>query len=192
MTNLTNTTEQISANKNFDKGYKWLHWSMAVLVILMFFATFGFAGVQNVSEHKEMLVGHSSLGTLIALLIILRVQKRFIKKDPTPVQDIARWQQLASKRVQLALYFLMLFMPITGYLTANFHDLPVMVFGAFNLRQSAELGYDEEGFAMLRQIHELGSKLFMLLLVLHVGAAIYHRAVKKDGVLASMTKVKNI
>lgn len=190
MSALTNTTEQTSS-KSFDKGYKWLHWSMAVLVMLMLLATFGFAGVQNIDEHKEMLIGHSSLGTLITLLIILRVRKRFIKRDPTPKQDILRWQQLASRTVQLGLYFFMVFVPLTGYLTASYHELPVMVFGSFDLSQAAQLGYDPEGFDMLRQAHEFGTRMIMLLLVLHIGAAIYHRMIKKDAVLASMTRVKN-
>jgi len=38
--------------------------------------------------------------------------------------------------------------------------------------------------------HELGTKMIMILLVLHIGGALYHRFVKKDDVLASMTRVK--
>jgi len=176
--------------KSFDKAYKWLHWSMAILVMLMLFAAVGFAPGMSIAEHKEMLTGHSSIGTLVSILLILRVAKRFVKRDPQPVQNIAHWQKLASKAVQLGLYFSLVFVPITGYLTARFHELPVMVFGAFNLNQAGSQGFNQETFDMIRLAHELGTKMIMILLVLHIGGALYHRFVKKDDVLASMTRVK--
>ena len=177
--------------KSFDKGYKWLHWSMAILVMLMLFAAVGFAPGMPQSEHMEMLTGHSSIGTLVSILLIMRVAKRFVKRDPQPMQNIAHWQKLASKVVQLGLYFSLVFVPVTGYLTARFHELPVMVFGAFNLNQAGSQGFNQETFEMIRLAHELGTKMIMILLVLHIGGALYHRFVKKDDVLASMTSLKN-
>jgi len=66
--------------------------------------------------------------------------------------------------------------------------LPVMVFGAFNLNQAGSQGFNQETFDMIRLAHELGTKMIMILLVLHIGGALYHRLIKKDNVLASMTR----
>lgn len=185
MTTLTNQSTQTSA-KHFDRGYRWLHWSMAILVPLMLLALLGFAQQMTTEEHITMLTGHSSIGTLITVLLMIRVAKRFIKRDPRPVQNIARWQQNASKAVQLGLYFCMVFIPLTGYLTARFHQLPVKVFGYFELNPAAQQSDEQQTFEMLRQAHEFGINLIMVLLVIHIGAAIYHRLINKDGVLASM------
>ncbi len=183
------TLEKIEATKmkNFDKGYKWLHWSMAILMMLMLFAVLGFAQVTTPQEHLEMLTGHSSIGTLITILLIVRISKRFIKRDPKPVQNIAHWQKLASSAVQLGLYFCMVFVPLTGYLTARFHELPVNVFGFLDISQSGQQAFNQETFDMIRLSHEWGTKVIMVLLVLHIGAVLYHRLIKQDGVLASMT-----
>ena len=176
--------------KSFDKAYKWLHWSMAILVMLMLFAVLGFAQDMSLDEHKEILIGHSRLGTLVSILLIMRVAKRFLKRDPRPVQDIARWQKMASKAVQLGEYYSMELVPIPGNITAGFHELPVNVFGFFNLNQGGQQGFNQETFDMIRQAHEFGTKLIMILLVMHIGAALYHRLIKKDDVLASMTTAK--
>ncbi len=189
MTDTTHELEQTPVAK-YDRGYKWLHWSMAFLVLLMLFALIGFAQEMTVEEHMTILTGHSSIGTIISLLLLVRLTKRFVKRDPQPQHILPRWQQMASKSVQFGLYFCMVFIPVTGYLTARFHELPVKVFGNFDISQAAQQSYDQATFDAIRLAHELGIKLIMVLLVLHIGAAFYHRLVKKDGVLASITTAK--
>ena len=189
MTDINNKLEQTPALK-FDRGYKWLHWSMAFLVLLMLLALVGFAQEMTVEEQMTMLTGHSSIGTIISLLLLVRITKRFVKKSPRPQHIMPRWQQLAAKSTQLGLYFCMVFIPVTGYLTARFHELPVKVFGNFDISQATQQSYNQATFDTLRLAHELGIKLIMVLLVLHIGAVFYHRLVKKDGVLASMTTAK--
>ncbi|MFT4929480.1 MAG: cytochrome b561 [Phenylobacterium sp.] len=191
MTTLTNQSAHQPAEgpaKHYDRGYKWLHWSMAILVLLMLLALIGFAQEMTTEEYKTILTGHSSIGTVISLLLIMRMSKRFIKRDPRPAQNIAQWQQRASKMVQLGLYFCMVFIPLTGYLSARFHQLPVKVFGYFDLNHSAQQAYQQQTFELVRGAHEFGIKLLMVLLVVHIGAVIYHRLIKKDDVLASMVK----
>ncbi len=175
---------------NYDLGYRILHWLMAILILLMLLAVMGFASVTNNQEHMEMLMGHSSLGTLVGLFLILRIFKRFIKKSPIPEQDLPKLQQRVAKTVQYALYGLMVWIPVTGYLTARFHELPVMAFGRFNLSNASQTMYNPELFDALRLGHEIGTKLIMVLLVLHIGGAFYHKLVKKDQVMRSMTGSK--
>lgn len=177
------------AMQKYDLGYKFLHWSMAMLIFLMFFAAIGFAKAITEEERLAMLTGHSSIGILISLLLVLRVTKRFIKKSPTPVQSIAQWNRLAAKVVQRGLYFCMIYIPVTGFLTARLHELPVRPFGLINISQSQQ-GFDQSAFFWMRLAHEAGIKLIMLLLVLHIGAALYHRVYKKDNVLKSMLPFK--
>lgn len=183
-----NAQSNLQGIRSYDKGYKWLHWSMAFLFMLMLLAFFGFEQVTNDQEHMTMLTGHSSIGTVVCILLLVRVFKRFIKGDPQPVHDMPVWQISAAKWMHLGLYFMMVLVPLTGYLTANFHQLPVMVFGAFELNASSGQTYERATFELLRLVHSTAIKVFMGLLVLHIGAAVYHRAIKKDHVLASMSK----
>jgi cytochrome b561 len=174
--------------KSFSLGYKIIHWFMAALVLLMFFGIVGFAQAITYEERMEMLVGHSSIGTLISFFVIIRIYKRFIKKDEVPDQNISRLQRKASLTVQYAIYLLLVLIPASGYLAANFHELPVMVFGNININGGRE--FNQNLFENLRLIHQLGIYSLMGLLVLHIGAAILHGIIKRDGVLGSMTRFK--
>jgi cytochrome b561 len=119
-------------------------------------------------------------------LLIIRVAKRFVRRDPLPIQDIKGWQQKLAKMVQLGLYCAMIAVPLTGYLSARFHQLPVKVFGYFNINQSSTQSGEQGWFEWLRACHEVSIQLLMVLLVVHIGAAVFHRLVLKDQVLASM------
>jgi len=174
--------------KSFSLGYKIIHWLMAALVILMFFGIVGFAQAITDEERMEMLVGHSSIGTIISIFVIIRIHKRFIKKDAVPDQNIGKIQRKVSITVQYAIYFLLVLIPFSGYLAANFHELPVMVFGNFNINGGRE--FNPTIFENLKSIHQLGIYSLMGLLVLHIGAALLHGIVIGDGVLGSMTRFK--
>ncbi len=188
----TSTTQlkQTPSIESYDKGYKWLHWLMAALVGLMFFALLGFNETMTDGERSEMLIGHSSLGIIISLLMVLRVFKRFVKRDPRPKHVLRPWQAFMSKAVQLGLYASLIFVPLSGFLTAQQHALAVKAFGVLHINQELGQDYEEATFMFLRQAHEWGIQALMVLLVLHISAALYHRWVQKDQVLGSMTKLK--
>lgn len=172
----------------FDTGYKILHWLMAVLVLLMFMAKFGFEQATTEAERLEMLLGHSSIGTVIAVLALIRIYKRFIKKDAVPSQRITRLSKTLSRITQYSMYFLLVYIPLTGYLSANFHDLPVMLFANFDINGGRE--YDEVLFGNIKSAHQLGISLLLGLLVLHIVAALFHGLIKRDGVMTSMVGFK--
>ena len=185
-TEVNTVTATKATPTSYDRGYKWLHWSMAVLIVLMFMAGFGFADAKTDAEHMIMLIGHSSIGTVLSLLLILRIGKRFITRSVRPIHPLPVLQQHAAKAVHLGLYACMIFIPISGYLTASMHPLPVKVFSIFNISQGAADAASEQSFNLLRQVHEYGIQLIMLLIVLHIGAALYHQFVNRDGILFSM------
>ncbi|SFC98750.1 cytochrome b [Pseudoalteromonas denitrificans] len=181
---------KVSSPSHYDLGYKILHWLMAILIFLMFFAVEGFASITSIDEHMVMLIGHSSIGTVISILLIMRMSKRFIIKSKRPIHDLNQWQKNVSKVVHIALYFCMALIPLSGYLAARAHELPVKLFGTFNLSQTQVSGFDKTYFETLRLVHELGIKLIFILLTLHIGAVLYHKFIRKDQVLSAMTKNK--
>jgi len=181
MSNRIKNNPQITT---YDKGYKWLHWLMAVLVILMFLATFGFAQVNTDVEKMEMLTGHSSIGSVIFLLFVIRFSKRFLFKSPRPKHDLPLLTNTSAKVGHLILYLLLFYVPITGYLSARAHELPVYWFGQVNLRALTD--YQQSYFEVIRNLHQSGVQILMLVVVLHISAAVFHGLVKKDGVFGAM------
>jgi len=181
-------TEQNQQTVRYDKGYKWLHWLMAFLVSLMFMAIFGFAQATTDAARIEMLMGHSTISSLIFILLLIRFSKRFIFKSPRPKHDLSAPISMAAKVAHIALYALLFYVPVTGYLVARAHDLPVLWFGQINLAKLIE--YEQSSFEQLRSFHETGVHVLMFLVVMHIGAALLYAIVKKDGVFGSMWPVR--
>lgn len=171
---------QLKTNQ-YDKGYKWLHWVTACLVILMFMATFGFAQATTDPAKIEMLMGHSTIGSLVFMLFVIRFFKRFVFKSPHP--EVESHKTVATIG-HTTLYLLLLYVPVTGYLTARAHELPVYWFGKVNLSNLND-GHNAN-FELLRNFHELGVKALMVMVLIHVAAAVHHGLIKKDGVFGSM------
>jgi len=177
--------EDLTSNNKFDKIQKLLHWCMAFLIILMLFALIGFANEMTIEEHKEMLIGHSSIGSIISVLLLFRIIKRISKKPKTSQIGQSKWQLIAANVVHFGLYLSMILVPVTGYLTARLHELPVMAFGSFKLNASAQI-YSESSFEFMRNTHEFSIVLLISLLTIHISAAICHKVILKDDVLKAM------
>lgn len=168
--------------ESYSWSYKLLHWLMTILICLMFMAFQGFQPDTSDADRIEMLMGHSSIGSFITLLIIIRLTKRFVLKHQQPQHKLPARQAKAAKSTHYGLYLLMVLVPATGYLTANFHHLPVQLLGSIPLNGSA----DAELFTTLKLVHVTLVQLLMALVILHIGAALAHKLVLKDKVLASM------
>ncbi|WP_438465397.1 cytochrome b [Marinomonas sp. PE14-40] len=186
------TTNTSVKTTRYDSLYKVLHWLVGSLILLMLIAKIGFANAITTEDKLNMLIGHSSIGSVLALLIIIRVVKRFVIKSERPIQTIPNWQKRLSGIVHLALYFCLIMIPLTGYLSASFHQLPVMPFTLINLSRVSSSGYVEADFLLMRSIHENMINLLIILLFVHIGGALYHKFIKKDDVMATMTPSKKI
>ncbi|MBM7036022.1 cytochrome b [Vibrio ulleungensis] len=175
----------------YDLGYRLLHWVMAFLFVLMLLAGQGFASATTEADRLVMLTGHSSIGSLVIILLLIRLTKRFVIRSPRPVHPLPSAQRAAALTMQYALYLCMIAIPVTGILTAQQHELAVNVFGTFNLSNASVDGYSESTFMSMRSLHESAVSSFKLLLIGHIGAALFHGFVKKDGVLRSMWFKRN-
>jgi cytochrome b561 len=163
---------------------KTLHWLIALIIITMLIFGQGF----ETSEGDDLafsLTGHSSLGLTVIGLIILRILWRIGHPPPALPETVAGVQLLAAKLSHLLLYALMIYVPVTGLYTAAAHEMPVMAYGAFDLRVTLSF-FGADDFEGRRFLHELGTWLLISLLAVHVSAAFLHQFVQKDDVLRRM------
>ncbi len=168
----------------FPRPFKWMHWLTALLVGLMLIAGQRFGGEMAESDRAFSLLAHSTLGVLVVALVLVRLACRFSGMARSPASALSPAQKTISRLVQGALYVLLLALPVTGFLTARAHELPVKVFGLVNIS-----GGGADSFERLRQVHETLTWLLIALLVLHIAAGLIH-AVKRDGVMNGMNPFK--
>lgn len=129
---------------------------------------------------------HQPLGTLLFALILVRVTWRLLlAKVPSGAHTGGIAGALAAA-VHLALYGLMVALPVAGLVYVFGSDKGVDFFGFYTLAipLKASIG----GYARdAREVHEALGTGLLILAGLHAVAALGHHYLLKDGTLARMT-----
>lgn len=180
-------------NVTYTALAKLLHWTVAILFLVSYGSAYmrHSAGLQSDLWRTSGLI-HRAAGLSIAVFVILRVYWR-VKNPPPPLHAASGWEKRSATLVHQSLYFFMIAMPLTGYLGTNVQT----DFGLFVVPNFAETsayqwisgGLPFESWErpldfFHRQIG--GAKVVWILIAIHVGAALYHHVVRKDGVLLRM------
>lgn len=168
----------------FSLPARILHWTMAVLIVAMLFIGVGM--IATVAEkHQWLLAIHKPLGIAILLLAIVRLIVRLRRPPPPLPTDLPVLQKLAAHLSHWLLYGLMIAMPLIGWAMLSAGGYPVML--SSTLRLPAILPENALVFAWLRSAHGVLAYLLFFTFLAHMGAALYHGLIRRDGVLRSMT-----
>ena len=163
-----------------------MHWSMAVLILGMLFIGIGMVSTVT-AAHRWLLRIHEPLGLLILTLALLRLAIRIRNPAPPLPADLPGWQPIAAYVSHWLLYALMLAMPLIGWAMLSAEGFPTAI--AHSLYLPAVIRPNPVVYAVLRTAHTYLGLLFFLTVIVHVGAALHHRLVRRDGVLSSMLGV---
>ena len=160
-----------------------LHWLM-VLFIAAVYATIELKGnFAKGSEPREVLKQwHFMLGLTVFALVWLRLLTRWLRPAPKAVAG-AGWERALAKLVHLALYGLMIGLPLLGWLTLSAADKPIPFFG---LELPALIGANKELAGEFKELHETLAVAGYWLIGLHAAAALFHHYVRRDGTLLRM------
>lgn len=170
------------------KGYGWisilLHWSIAALVIALYFIGEEFEDLGR--EAGAFLRGlHYSLGMVALCLIVPRILWRIVQGHPEEAAD-PRLVQLLARLVQWGLLLVPLLLVISGPLTIWTNGRPIDVFGVLQLASPFERNHDLHEF--FEETHELLSSLILPLVGLHVLGALKHLVLDRDGIFMRMLR----
>lgn len=165
----------------FPLALRLLHWLMAACILVMLFIGVGM--VSTVSELRTWLIDlHKPLGILILCLAAIRACIRLTRPAPA---DLPTIQRLAAHLSHLMLYALMFALPLVGWTMLSAGGYPVELFGTLVLPPLAPI--DGPLFAFLRQAHTVLAMTLFATILVHLGAALFHAWVRRDGVWHTMT-----
>jgi len=103
--------------------------------------------------------------------------------EPLKFYTLPPWQQRLGSAIHLALYALMLAMPILGWRLLSAAGKPVPFFGA---RLPALLTESKDLAEQLNEVHETIGTIGYLLIGSHALAALFHHDVTRDNTLLGM------
>ena len=161
-----------------------LHWLIGLAVLGQIALGWWMIGLPNTPPGYQ--AGwyniHKSIGLSIALLVLLRIVWRLRHPAPVLPATLAAWQRLAARCSHALLYLCLVLMPLSGFLGSSFTKYPIKFWGMVLPRWIDPSPAAKE---LCSQIHYATVCLFMLLIALHIAAAIKH-ALAGDGVFRRM------
>ena len=168
-----------------------LHWSMALIILGMICAGWTMVSLDDRVPAKFELFypWHKSFGMLILMLVLVRLATRLRAATPSLPEGLAAWEARAAKIGHIALYTLMILVPLMGYsMSSSFTQSDGVFFFGVNLPEL--LPKNDARFAVFKALHRYLAYTLLTLVVLHVAGALKHRFLDKDranDVLSRMT-----
>ncbi|WGZ93923.1 MAG: cytochrome b [Candidatus Thiothrix putei] len=126
---------------------------------------------------------HFMLGLTVFGLTGLRLLTRWMNPPPPNHVAIQPWQRLFASVMHLALYALLLAMPLLGWAILSGEGKAVVWFG---LELPALIQPDKELAEWLEDIHGTAGTMGYFLIGLHALAGLYHHYVQRDNTLLRM------
>lgn len=161
-----------------------LHWLMLVLLVAVYACIELRELFPKGSDPREALKHwHYMLGLSVLVMVWLRLAVHMIGPVPRIEPDPARWQKLLAKLMHVALYVLMIGLPIAGWLVLSAEGKPVPFFG---LELPALVGENKDLAKLFEEIHETAGVVGYWLIGLHAAAALFHHYVVRDDTLRRM------
>lgn len=164
---------------------RFLHWAIAGLILLgLIPAGLTMVSLEDGAPKNFLYEAHKSLGMVVFMLAVARVAVRAAQGFPPLPDAMPEWQKITARATHLALYALILVVPILGYTGAAMCCAPVNLFWTVPIPISVEGGMDQAKVVLTW--HKAAVFLMAGILALHVGAALWHRFVRRDGVFERM------
>lgn len=161
------------------------HWLIAGLIVTQ--AAIGLTMVQLglTPEKVRVFALHKSIGLTILALVVLRIAWRLSERRPADPAGTPRWQRRAARVAHLALYVLIVAIPLSGWWFNSAANAPLTWFGMFQV-PSLTGGYDPVWKPRALLVHQGLFWLLVAVLAVHVGAALWHHFRQRDDVLRRM------
>ncbi len=179
------TGSRSDVSERYSTPARVLHWSVAVLLLVQWSLGLAAENEGDRSASFRLLQVHFQLGTVLYAAILLRVGWRLQRRPPSSSIVERRWRARLASTVHGALYLLMITIPLSGYVIWVWMDAPMSVFGAFDLpRVFTPPDEDETWRANAWYIHHYSAYALGALVIIHVGAALWHQFIVRDGLIS--------
>ncbi len=161
-----------------------MHWAMLALLVAVYACIELREYFPKGSATRDGLkMWHFMLGLAVFLLVWLRLLLRIIYPSPPITPALGRLSLLMARAVHLALYGLMILMPLGGWLILSASGKPIPFFG---LELPALVAPDKQLAETVAELHETFGVTGYFLIGAHAAASLYHHYFRRDDTLKRM------
>jgi cytochrome b561 len=163
-----------------------LHWWTVLLLATqvplgLFMVRLGAA--TNFAEPTGKLYdSHKLIGLTILMLVLVRLAYRLAHGAPADEPTVEHWQKAASHITHWAIYALLVVVPMLGWLAISYYG----PFAPFGIKLPVLAAQDDAKATLVFHWHRLAAYALVLVIGMHVGAALFHYLIRRDGVLRRM------
>lgn len=176
-----------NTSSKFGSLSKLFHWLIATLVIVQFYLGLWSVWVlPKNSPELELYIGklHEPIGILIFGLGTVAIFWMLINQHPLFPNAMRMWERVVARVTHILLYLALLLMPITGIIMAMANGYPPNFFNLYQFPMLIEKNKDLASLAFT--IHKCIGYVLLVLIILHILAALKHHFLNHDNVLKRM------
>lgn len=175
----------MSVVKRYSPAAIALHWAMALLIVAGFALGLIVAAMPLSPAKFHWIAWHKWLGVTVLGLLAVRLLVRLLRPAPPLPDTMSRPAVAAARLGHLALYALMLAVPLSGWLMSSASGFPVVYLKLLPLPDL--VAPDEALAASLYAAHQALNWVLAVTVLGHVAAAFKHQWWDRDGLMARMS-----
>jgi cytochrome b561 len=174
------------AEGGYTSTARLFHWTTAVLVLLMIPIGIVMANVSVGPAQDTLYHLHRSIGAILLPLVLVRLLYRLNHPPPPLPASVAAVQRQVAHVTHWTLYGLLVLQAMVGWIATSAYRAPILVFWLFELPPiwPVDRPFSESLFA----VHRVIGIALLALVIVHIGAALFHHVVLKDTVLRRMVR----
>ena len=167
---------------------RFFHWVTVVFV----FGLLG-SGLVMVYRGKDLNIwdgltnslyaSHKTAGIALLVIVVLRLVYRLVRRAPADEPTLHVFHRVASHATHWTLYALLVALPLIGWYGVSLFPA-LNILGGYNI--PALVAPDQAASKQVLWLHGLLAYVLIALIAMHIGAALYHHAIRRDNVLRRM------
>jgi cytochrome b561 len=164
---------------------KWLHWSMAAIIVLVMIpAGLTMTRLGEGEATNTLYELHKSFGLIVFGLAVVRTAIRLSRGAPPLEPNVPVWQRFAAYTSHYALYMLIFLVPLTGWAATSACCAPVNLFWTVPL--TLPVPHGEDLATGIFRLHYGFVYTLMAIVAVHVAGALQHHFIRRDRTLVRM------
>jgi cytochrome b561 len=168
------------APSHYSPAQKWLHWSMALLILVMVTVGVTMVNLADGPLKNRLYELHKSVGLIVITLAVIRIAVRVRRGAPSIEPGVPEWQRFAARVSHYALYMLIVLVPLAGWTATSYCCKPVNFFWTVPVSLPVPDAPTMEAAEPLFRIHFGLAFVLVSIVLIHVAGAMQHHFFRKD------------